>query len=83
MAGQLGFWSVEERLAEISARGDPLETLAATVDFEMFRSVLVRALGTTPRWKGGRPGFDPGLTHEDLPLRSNAQPMLDGPAAER
>ena len=37
MAGQWGFWLVEERLAELSAQGDPLETLTATVDFEMFR----------------------------------------------
>lgn len=34
MAGQLGFWSITDRLAEISAQGDPLETLAATLDFE-------------------------------------------------
>ena len=39
MTGQMGFWSITERLAEISALGDPLETLAATVDFEMFRPI--------------------------------------------
>ncbi len=39
MTGQMGFWSITDRLAEISARGDPLETLVATVDFEMFRPV--------------------------------------------
>ena len=70
MAGQLGFWSVEERLAEISAPGDPLETLAATVDFEMFRPVLARALGGAPRWKGGRPDFDPVLKFRMLVLQS-------------
>ena len=70
MAGHLGFWSVEERLGEISARGDPLEALAATVDFEMFRPVLARALGETPRWKGGRPGFDPVLKFRMLVLQS-------------
>ena len=57
-------------MAEISARGDPLETLAATVDFEMFRPVLVGALGETPRWKGGRPGFDPVLKFKMLVLQS-------------
>ena len=47
MAGQMGFWSITDRLAEISAQGDPLETLAATVDFEMFRPVCwwVRSAG--------------------------------------
>ncbi|MRX50192.1 IS5 family transposase [Paracoccus sp. S-4012] len=70
MAGQLGFWSITERLAEISAQGDPLETLAATVDFEMFRPVLEGALGRPPRWKGGRPPFDPVLKFRMLVLQS-------------
>ena len=70
MAGQLGFWSIEERLAEISAQGDPLEALAARVDFEMVRPTLASALGTPPRWKGGRPGFDPVLKFRMLVLQS-------------
>lgn len=74
MTGQLGFWSVADRLAEISAQGsaqgDPLETLAATVDFEMFRPVLMKALGRPPRWKGGRPGFDLVLKFRMLVLQS-------------
>ena len=40
MLGQRGFWDIEERLKELSAEGDPLEKLNATVDFEMFRPVL-------------------------------------------
>ena len=70
MTGQLGFWSITDRLAEISAQGDPLETLAATVDFEMFRPVLETALGRPPRWKGGRPPFDPVLKFRMLVLQS-------------
>lgn len=70
MAGQMGFWSITDRLAEISAQGDPLETLAATVDFEMFRPVLEGALGRPPRWKGGRPPFDPVLKFRMLVLQS-------------
>jgi len=70
MTGQLGFWSITERLAEISAQGDPLETLASTVDFEMFRPVLEGALGRPPRWKGGRPPFDPVLKFRMLVLQS-------------
>ena len=59
MAGQRGFWEVEERLKELSAEGDPLEKLSATVDFELFRLVLTKALGGSHPSKGGRPGFDP------------------------
>ena len=70
MTGQMGFWSITDRLAEISAQGDPLETLAATVDFEMFRPVLDKALGRPPRWKGGRPPFDPVLKFRMLVLQS-------------
>ena len=46
MAGrQAGFWDVEHRLGQLSERGDPLEKLAATVDFEIFRPDLDAALG--------------------------------------
>jgi len=44
MAGQKGFWDFEERLAEISAEGDPLVKFSATVDFEVFLPILLRAL---------------------------------------
>jgi len=59
--GQRGFWDVEERLRALSVQGDPLEKLAATVDFEMFRADLAAALGRRDRAKGGRPCFDPVL----------------------
>lgn len=59
MAGrQAGFWDVEQRLRELSGQGDPLEKLAATVAFEMFRPDLAAALGPRDPAKGGRPGFD-------------------------
>ena len=54
MPGQRGFWDVEERLKELSAEGDPLEKLGATVDFELFRPVLTKALGGSYPSKGGR-----------------------------
>ena len=44
MQGQRGFWDVEDRLKEISAEGDPLERLARTVDFELFRPVLTKVV---------------------------------------
>lgn len=71
MAGrQPGFWDVEERLRELSAQGDPLEKLGATVDFEMFRADLVAALGRRDPSKGGRPGFDAVLKFRMLVLQA-------------
>jgi transposase len=70
MQGQSGFWDVEDRLKELSAEGDPLEKLAATVDFEMFRPVLGKALGRNAGGKGGRPGFDPVLKFKMLVLQA-------------
>lgn len=52
MAGrQVGFWDVEHRLRQLSERGDPMEKLASTVDFEIFRAELVLRwdLGTARR----------------------------------
>lgn len=58
---QAGFWDFEDRLRQLSERGDPLEKLAATVDFELFRPEMNAALGPRDPEKGGRPGFDPVL----------------------
>ena len=41
-----GLFDVDARLAEISAKGDGLERIAAVVDFEVFR----------PRWSWRFPG---------------------------
>jgi hypothetical protein len=70
MLGQRGFWDVEERLKELSAEGDPLEKLDATVDFEIFRPVLSKALRRGDASKGGRPGFDPVLKFKMLVLQA-------------
>lgn len=43
MAGQIGFWDVQDRLSQLSRHGDPVEKLAVTVDFEMFRADLAEA----------------------------------------
>ena len=40
MRGEPGFFDVDERLKELSAKGDDLERLNAIVDFEMFRADL-------------------------------------------
>lgn len=70
MAGQKGFWDVEDRLAELSAEGDPLEKLSATVDFEAFRPILLRALRRVGPPRLGRPPFCPVLKFRMLVLQS-------------
>jgi len=71
MAGLIGFWDIEHRLAELSAEGDPLETLSHTVDFEVFRPILERTVRrrSAPS-KSGRPGFDVVLKFKMLVLRN-------------
>jgi hypothetical protein len=58
MAGQAGFFNVEERLAGLSKKGDDLEHLADVVDFELFRPELEAAVPRADRSRGGRPPFD-------------------------
>ena len=58
MRGQGGFFDVDERLKELSAKGDDLERLNAIVDFEIFRPDLVRSVPRSDGSKGGRPAFD-------------------------
>lgn len=70
MAAQPGFFDVEERYAALSAAGDPLERLAAVVDFEIFRPVLDAALGRSDRSRGGRPPYDAVLMFRILVLQA-------------
>jgi hypothetical protein len=58
MRGQAGFFDLDERLKELSAKGDHLERLSAIVDFEVFRPNLARAVPRSDGSKGGRPAFD-------------------------
>ena len=58
MRGQAGFFDLDERLKEISAKGDDLERLNAIVDFEAFRADLALAVPRSDGSKGGRPPFD-------------------------
>ena len=71
MAGrQPGFFDVEERLRELSAKGDDLERIAALVDFELFRPELERAVPRSDGSKGGRPAFDHVLMFKVLLLQA-------------
>src|SRR5216684_7106067 len=71
MRGQAGFFDVEERLRELSAKGDALERLSAVVDFELFRRDLERAVPRSDRSKGGRPPFDHVLMFKVLILQAS------------
>ena len=71
MAGQPGFFDVEDRLKQLSAKGDSLERLNAVVDFELFRTDLERAVPRADRTKGGRPSFDHVLMFKTLVLQTS------------
>ena len=58
MRGQAGFFDIDERLKDLSAKGDDLERLKGLVDFEMFRAALREAVSRSDGSKGGRPPFD-------------------------
>src|ERR1700720_3033188 len=71
MRGQAGFFDVEERLKELSAKGDALERLNGVVDFDLFRGDLERAVPRSDRLKGGRPAFDHVLMFKVLVLQAS------------
>ncbi len=65
-----GLFDLTDHLARLSAMGDPLEVLERHVDFEVFRPVLVEALGYGERPKGGRPPYDAVVMFKVLVLAS-------------
>ena len=67
---QRSFFGLTEQLDALSAHGDPLEVLDATVDFEYFRSWLVQGLGYGDGSNGGRPPFDPVSMFKALILQA-------------
>jgi transposase, IS5 family len=71
MGRQPGFFDVEERLRELSAKGDDLERLGALVEFEAFRPELERAVPRADRAKGGRPPYDHVLMFKVLILQAS------------
>ena len=68
--GTPGFFDVDERLAELSSKGDDLERVKALVDFEMFRAALEAAVPRAERSRGGRPPFDHVLMFRILILQA-------------
>ena len=59
MRGEPGLFDIDERLKRLSDLGDQLLAFAKVVDFEIFRSELLRALAYSEGPLGGRPPFDP------------------------
>ena len=70
MAGRPGFFDIDERLRELSSKGDDLERLTRLVDFELFRADLKEAVPRADRCKGGRPPFDHVLMFKVLILQT-------------
>jgi hypothetical protein len=70
MPGQPGFFDRDERDAARSAAGDPLERLAAVVDFELFGDELDAALDRADRTRGGRPPYAAVLMFKVLVLQT-------------
>lgn len=56
---QAGLFGLSEQLKRLSDCGDPLETMARVVDFELFRPALETVLAYGDGAKGGRPPYDP------------------------
>jgi IS5 family transposase len=55
---ELSFFSLTERLAQISHQQDPLERLNAVIDWQIFQPVLDRVFpAATPKGPGGRPAY--------------------------
>ena len=71
MVGQPGFFDVDERLKDISAKGDDLERLNQIVDFEVFRADLEHTAPRSDRSKGGRPPYDHILMFKVLILQAS------------
>ena len=71
MRGQAGFFDIDERLKQLSAKGDILERLNAVIDFALFRADLEHAVPRSDRAKGGRPPFDHVLMFKVLVLQTS------------
>jgi hypothetical protein len=82
MVRQAGFFDVEERLRELSAKGDDLERIAALGDFVLFRLELERASVIIRRFRVSsaeqqiktlaRPRIHHHPNHERLGIRARA-----------
>lgn len=57
-SAELSFFSLTERLGQISHQHDPLERLNAVIDWQIFQPVLDRVFpAVAPKGPGGRPAY--------------------------
>jgi len=70
MAGQAGFFDVDDRLKRLSDLGDQLDAFALVIDFELFRPDLLQALAYSNGAQGGRPPFDPVMMFKTLVIQA-------------
>jgi IS5 family transposase len=66
---QQGFFTEEDRLFRLSSMGDPLEKVADSVDFEIFRPLLNKVFQKESVASGGRPAWDYVLMFKILLLQ--------------
>ena len=71
MAGQPGFFDVDERLRRLSDLGDQLEAYGRVVEFELFRPELEAALSYSDGAKGGRPPCDAVMMFKILLIQAH------------
>ena len=63
-------FGLEEHMAKLNCKANPLARLAETIDFECFREPLERGLGYGDRPQGGRPPFDAVMMFKILILQT-------------
>ena len=71
--GQIGFYDLDKRLDAISAKGDPLEVINATVPFESFRpeiEAVVRLAPEARKSNAGRKPYDAVLMFKIVVLQT-------------
>lgn len=72
---QPGFFDADNRLAQLSRLGDPLEVLACTIPWEEFAELLGSVHEKERKSNAGRKPFDPLLMFKVLLLQTLRQPQ--------
>jgi IS5 family transposase len=68
--GQIGLFDRENRLAELSAMGDPLEIINRVINWRSFRPIIDKAFRKERKSNAGRPPYDYVLMFKILVLQT-------------